>query len=59
MPSNESYRNNPSEYGGVPGRIAPPPHVPAASEVLGSVMKTDHDDAKSTTPYADRFKPAG
>lgn len=37
--------NRGSEYGGVPGRIQPPPHDPAdsASETLGLMYQTNPD----------------
>jgi hypothetical protein len=57
MPRNESYRDKPSEYGGYPGLVQPPPHVPTADEVLGMVAKTDPDDPNSTIVIPDRVKP--
>jgi hypothetical protein len=41
--STEDYRDG-SEYGGVGGRIQPPPHVPTASERLAMVYAIDPTD---------------
>lgn len=41
--STEDYRDG-SEFGGVDGRIQPPPHVPSASERLHMVYAIDPTD---------------
>lgn len=37
------YRDG-SEYGGVPGLVQPPPHVPSASERRSAIMAIDPAD---------------
>jgi hypothetical protein len=41
--SDEDYRTG-SEFGGVPGIIQPPPHVPTASERLHMIYAIDPSD---------------
>jgi hypothetical protein len=58
MPRSESYRDNPSEYGGRPGLVQPPPHEPTADEILGQIKRTDPDDPNSGIVIPGRAKPA-
>jgi hypothetical protein len=43
----------PSEFGGVPGRIQPPPHEPTTDETLSQVYATD----PAALPESEQFVP--
>jgi hypothetical protein len=51
-------RDAPSEYGGQPGLVQPPPHIPTADEILHMIKRTDPDDPTFSFVIPERVKRA-